>query len=76
MGVDKVAPVDLDTAWLQVTLKRNEIGGRSFPRRVAGANNKYSQQLATLATSSKPSSNLEKRQPRVDKITDTNSKKK
>jgi uncharacterized lipoprotein YddW (UPF0748 family) len=69
-GVDNVATVDLDTAWLQATLKRYQIKGQNFPRTVAGANSQCSTQLATLPSSvPKPKKPTQEQQPRVSKIT-------
>ena len=66
-GIDQVAAADLDTAWLQATLKRYQIRGKTAPKIVAGANSQCSTQLAKLPSSSQTP---KVRQARVEKVTE------
>ncbi len=77
-GVDKVAAVDLDTAWLKATLKRYRIRGKTAARKVAGADTKCSTSIAKLPGSSQQQSNQpsQSRQTRVDKVSRSKPEKK
>ena len=70
-GIDEVAAVDLDTAWLEATLKRYRIRGKTSPRKVTGADSNCSTSIAKIPSSPQKQSNQasQVRRTRVDKVT-------
>jgi len=73
-GIDKVTTVDLDSAWLQATLKRYRIKGKTTPRKIAGGDSKCSTSIAKIPSSSpqprqQRNQESQQRQARVNKVT-------